>query len=256
MYDVDRKLYDLACHNKGVITLIAALAAGVSRAAVDRRVMQGVLIVMHPGIYRHAAVPFSQDLRDLAAVLACGADSVLSHRSAAARHRFPGVRRARPEVTSPHTDLPRVDGVTRHRSLWLPACEIVTIDGIRVTAKGRTAMDYCAVTPLAVAEEALREAVITKLLSPAAVFATLDRSGGRGRPGTAALRTIASRFDDLEGLESMLELLVAGVVDTAAVPTPNRQVPFTCADGREVRFDLSWLDRGIALDANGRRGVS
>jgi very-short-patch-repair endonuclease len=230
-----------------------ALAAGISEVVLDNRVRAGVLIVLHDGIYRHAAAPYTQDLRDLAAVLACGPDAVLSHRSAAARHRFPDVRRTRPEVTSPHTDLPRVKDVTRHRSRRLPPSQIITVNGIRMTTKGRTALDFCAVTPLEVATEVISAAVVTKLLEPDDILVAIERSGGRGCPGTAHLRVIALGLDDIEDLESVLELVVARVLDAARVPRAVRQHDLTCADGRRVRLDFAWPDDRVSLDADGKR---
>lgn len=253
MFDYDRILHLLALRNKGVVTREHAFAEGVPRHVLDRRVAAGVLIVMHDGIYRHAAVPFTQDLRDLAAVLACGSGAVLSHQSAAARQRYPNVRRARPVVTSPHRDLPRIEWITHHRSRRLPAVETTVCNGIPITTKGRTALDFCAVTPLWVAQEVIVEAVITKVVRPDELFAVLDRSGGQGCPGTVALRTIAAGLDDLEGLESMLELVVAEALDRARVPRFVRQHRLVCADGRRVRLDFALPDLRIAVEANGRR---
>src|SRR5687768_16933827 len=106
MHLYDRLLHSIATRRRGVVTKSEALSAGVPLHAIEDRVRAGILIAVHDGIYRHAAVPFTQELRDLAAVLACGTDAVLSHRSAAARQRYPNVRRSKPEVTSPHKDLP------------------------------------------------------------------------------------------------------------------------------------------------------
>jgi hypothetical protein len=253
MQDIDKVLDRLANRHKGLVVREHALAEGISEPTLDNRVRAGILIPLYEGIYRHAAVPFTQELRDLAAVLACGPGSVLSHRSAAARHRFPNVRRGRPEVTTPNTDLPRHDPITRHRTNRLPACEVTTRDGIPITTKGRTAMDFCAVTPLWISQEVIVEAVITKLLDPTEVFAVLDRSGGRGCRGCADLRVIACGFDDLEKLESMLELDVARALDRSSLPTFVRQHEMTCADGRHVRLDFAIPDIRFAIEANGKR---
>lgn len=252
VFDYDRLLHAIAARHRGVITRERAFEDGIPRHVLDDRVEAGVLIVMHDGVYRHAAVPFTQDLRDLAAVLACGADAVLSHRSAAAR-QYPDVRRSRPEVTSPHTDLPRVDGVTLHRTLWLPPCEVTVHHGIPITTPGRTALDYCSVVPLHIAEEVINAAVITKRLRQEDVFAVLDRSGGRGRRGTAALRVVALGFEDLERLESMLELHVARALDGSGLPRFERQYEMVCVDGRQVRLDFARPDIRFAIEANGRR---
>lgn len=253
MFDIDRRLHHIALRNKGIVTRIAALLAGIPVHAIDDRVRAGVLVPLHDGIYRHAAVPYTQDLRDLAAVLACGDDSALSHRSAGARQGYPGVNRSVPEVTTPHTDLPRLDGVLVHRSRRLSTRDVISIDGIRVTTRGRTALDLCAVLPLWITQEIIPEAVIMKVVKAEEIVATLERNGGRGCPGTSDLRSIAVRLKDIELLESVLELRVSDVLDGVPVPRPVRQHPITCADGREVRLDFAWPPQRIALDANGRR---
>lgn len=253
MFDYDRQLHRIALHHKGLVTLELSRADGIPDEVIDRRVAAGVLIPMHDGVYRHAAVPFTQDLRDLAAVLSCGSDAVLSHRAAARLHGFPRVRRAKPEVTSPHTDLPLVDGVDVHRTTRLQVVERTLVRGIPVTTPGRTALDYCAVTPLWLAKEVIVEAVVMKIVRPEDILATLERSAGRGKGGSVALREVASELGDLASLESVLELLVARIIDPLPIPTPVRQFPLTCADGREVRLDFAWPDVRFALEPNGRR---
>jgi hypothetical protein len=196
---------------------------------------------------------FTQDMRWLAAVLACGDDAALSHRAAAALHGFPGVRRVRPEVTTPHTDLPLLRGVDVHRAVRLQPFERTIVRGIPVTAKGKTAIDYCGRTPFHIAQEVIAEAVITKVLTPITIVAAIERSGGRGIWGTARLREIALTLDEILELESVLELHGARLVELANVPAPVRQHEMVCADGRRVRFDLAWPLLRYGLDWDGKR---
>lgn len=252
MFDVDRVLNELAARRKGAILRREARARGVSRHELDDRVAAGILIPVHDGLYRHAAVRYSQALRDVLAVLACGPDALLSHRSAAQLRRYP-VRAVRPTVTTPHPDLPRVEGVEIHRTNHLEPFECTVIDGIPVTSGPRTALDLCAVLPLHVAREVIAEAVITKRLTPEEVVIGIERSGGRGRPGTATLRAVAFDLPELEGIESVLEWEVVQLLERAQVPPPVRQLELTCDDGRRVRLDLSWPDVRMALEPNGRR---
>jgi len=253
MYDVDRILDQLALRTKGLVVRRRALALGVPEDDLDHRVAAGRLDRLHRGIYRQAGVPYSQDMRWLAGVLACGDDAVLGMRAAAALHGYPGVRRARPEVWTPHTDLPLVDGVDVHRAVRLRPFEVTVVRGIPVTAKGKTAIDYCGCTPIHIAREVIAEAVITNVLTPITIVSALERSGGRGVRGTANLRAIALTLDELLELESVLELHGARVVELAAVPAPVRQHEIRCDDGRRVRFDLAWPAVRYGLDWDGRR---
>ena len=81
----------------------------------------------------------------MAAVLACGPDAVLSHRSAAALHELRPTsqrqdRRHRPwTAQAGHRDKIRI-----HSSTFDPE-DIATVDGIPVTSVARTILDLAAV---------------------------------------------------------------------------------------------------------------
>jgi len=251
--DVERVLSELSMKRQGFILRHEALARGVTQRELDWRMEDGRILREHENVYRHPAVPYSQDMRFLGATLACGSDALLSHRAAAAVRRWPNLRRVRPEVTTPHTDLPRVEGVTIHRAVRLRPFECDVVRGIPITAPGKTALDVCAVLPFHVAQEVIAEAVTMKLLKPIEVLAAIERSGGRGVRGTARLRAIAETIDELVDLESVLELHGWRALEGLAIPVPDRQVELICDDGRPVRMDLAWPALRLGLDWNGRR---
>ena len=66
----------------GVISLSQLRDFGLSAAATRRRVASGRLHRVHSGVYAVGHERLSSDGRYMAAVLACGEDSALSHRSA------------------------------------------------------------------------------------------------------------------------------------------------------------------------------
>ena len=253
MQTIDLVLAAIAVRCKGLVTTDAAFAAGISEATLDNRVKAGVLVRVHDGVYRHAAVPVTTDQRWLAAVLAAGPDALLYGRAAAALRGWPGERRVRPEVVSPHTDLPILPGVDVHRVVQLRPFERDVVRGIPVTAAGRTALDFARLVPFARAQEVIAQAVIMKLVTPLDLVMTLERSAGRGVPGTTKLRRIALSLDELEGLESVLELDGYRAIELARVPTPVKQYEMTCADGRKVRLDLAWPELRVGLDWDGKR---
>lgn len=251
MYDADRQLNHIAVRTKGL--LVRRHHPEIPRHVWDRRVAERTLDQLYEGIYRHPAVPVTTDMRWLAAVLACGDDAVLSHRAGAALLGWPNARRIKPEVTSPHTDLPRIEGVDLHRAVRLRPFERTVVRGIPVTAPGKTALDYCAVTPLHIASEVIAEAVVTKLLKPEAVVSTLERSTGRGIRGTTKLRSIALLLDEIAELESVLELHGARELELARMPRGVPQYELVCSDGRLVRFDRAWPEVRLGLDFDGKR---
>jgi hypothetical protein len=251
MYDMDRVLHQIAVRKKGLI--VRRWHPEIPRHVFDERVQAGVLLPLYDGVYRHAAVPMTHDMRLLSAVLAAGDDARLFGRAAAALHGFPGARRLRPEIASPHTDLPVLPGVDRHRVLRFRPFEVTTVRGIPVTSKGRTALDYCGLVPFHIAHEVIAAAVITKVLRPEDVVSTIERSGGRGVRGTANLRAIGLTLDELLGLESVLEQHGDRELAMANVPPWVRQHEIVCNDGRRVRCDMAWPELRLALDWDGKR---
>lgn len=251
--DVERVLAEISYDYKGLVPRWEALARGVTERDLDWRLDIGRLVREYESVYRHPAVPMTTDMRWLAAVLACGRDAVLSGRAGAALHGFPGVRRVRPEVTTPHTDLPRIDDIDMHRAVRLRPFERTVVRGIPVTSRGKTALDLCWLTSFPFAQEAIAQAVIAKVLTPMDIITTLERSTGRGVRGTAKLRAVGRTLEELEGLESVLELHGGREIDLARVPTPVRQYEMVCADGRKVRMDLAWPEYRVGLDWDGKR---
>lgn len=251
MFDNDRMLHQIAVRQKGLI--VRRSHPDIPRHVFDVRVVSGVLIPLYDGVYRHAAVPFTHDMRLLAAVLACGDDAVLSGRAAAALLAWPTVRRVKPEVTTPHTDLPRIEGVDIHRAVRLRPFERTVARGIPVTSPGKTALDVAWLMPFHAAQEAISQAVIAKLVAPLDIVTTLERSCGRGVRGTAKLRAIGLTLEELEGLDSVLERDGAREIDLARVPAPVRQFELTCSDGRNVRLDLAWPPERVGLDWDSKR---
>lgn len=250
----DKVLASIAARGHGVIVRGEAVFAGISERVIDARIASGVLIPMHLGVYRHAAVPMTRDTRWLAAVRAAGSDALLSRRAAAVMHGFDGIRRVRPEVTVPYSRLPVLEGVQVHRTRRLSRVDIVQVRGIPTMSRARTLMELGA-TPLGyeTIEHAVQHAVIAKKVQVEDLFAILDRLGGKGFEGTVRFRSILDGGLPDETIQSMLELLLAQIIDGSAIPPAVRQHPLTCADGRHVRLDNAWPDLKIAVEADGLR---
>src|SRR3712207_6797516 len=105
--EADAALARRAADQHGIVSVSQATAAGLTIENLRTRVHAGLLVPVHRGVYRHAAVPESP-LGDLmAAVLACGDGAVASHRSAGRLWRLRDVPRWKPEVTVPRTSRPK-----------------------------------------------------------------------------------------------------------------------------------------------------
>jgi very-short-patch-repair endonuclease len=250
MSGYDDAIAAITSTNFGLVALWMTRAVGIPDWLIKERVASGVLIRCELGVYRLRGVPYTRELRWMAAVLAGGPGTALSHRAAAAHDGF-AIRRVRPEITVPHRQKLVLRDGDLHRTRR--PLEIVVVRGIPTTARPRTLLDCAGVMPFSTFEPMLQDAVVRKLVKVESLLAIVDRRGGKGVEGTAALRMGLEGGLVDEKLESKLELVVARVLDTARVPRAERQHPLTCADGREVRLDFAWPDRRIAVEANGLR---
>ena len=187
-----------------------------------------------------------------AAQLACGPEALLSHRTAAAIHGF-DVRRIQPELVVVGTVLPKVGGVTLHRTDTLDPVDRCRVGALPVTSRARTMLDLGAVVPFEVVHHVVHRACVDKLITERDLLAVLDRVGKRGRRGTAALRAILREELPDERLASMLERDLHMLIRRAGGPAPILQYELVCADGRVVILDFAWPDLRFAIEADGHR---
>jgi very-short-patch-repair endonuclease len=122
----------------GHVTRVQLLAAGWSRGAIKSHVNRGLLIRVHAGVYAVGHVPQHAHARSLAAVLACGDGTALSHAAAAALW---GVMEWPPRMEVISTRQHRRPGISTHRSSTLTRQDIRRRHGVPVTSPARTVLD-------------------------------------------------------------------------------------------------------------------
>jgi hypothetical protein len=251
MTGVDDLIASFTASQHGLVARWQAYGVGISKQQFDHRARAGgPLIRVFHDVYRLRGVPFTRELRWLAAVLAGGDGAVLSHQAASVLHHFE-IRRVRPVVTTPHARHPEVPGVTWHRTRRHN--DVIVVNKIPVTTKARTMLDNAAVLPYDVFEPLLQHAVTSGRLRIEEMLAIADRRGGRGVPGLTATRAALEGGLVDEKIERQLELLIARIVDRANVPTPTRQHPVIGANGKPYLLDNFWASAMVAVEGDGRR---
>jgi hypothetical protein len=252
MLRFDAALARPAAAQLGLATRKQLRAVGLTDRQIDRRMAEGLLRARHHGVLQHAAWPYTHEARLLAAQLACGSAAVLSHRTAAAVHGF-DVRRVQPELTVVGTVLPKVRGVTLHRTDTLDAVDRSRIGPLPVTSRARTMLDLGAALPFEIVHQVVHAACVDKLVTERELLAVLDRVGKRGRRGTASLRAILREELPDERLASMLEHDLHVLIRRARGPEPILQYELVCSDGRVVVLDFAWPELRFAIEADGHR---
>ena len=250
MSTTDDVIAGFTARQHGLVALWQTRGVGVADHVVYARRDAGALVRIHDGVYRLRGVPFTQELRWLAGVLAAGPESWLGFRAAAHLHGF-GVRRPRPEVVLAHGRECDLNGIDVHRTRRKQ--DVTVLRGIPVATKPRTILDCASVMPFAAFETMVQDAVAGGLVKVESLYAILDRRGGRGVTGVVATRTALSGDLVDEKIQRKLELILARIITSAAVPKPARQHELVCSDGRVVYLDNAWPDRKLAAEAVGMR---
>lgn len=241
----------IAERQRGGLDRSQLLAAGVSSAAVERRVRRGRLDRIHNGVY---ALPHTSDIplgEEVAALLACGEDAVLSHHSAATLWGLrPG--RARPiHVTIPvGRSGPKPSAVKLHRSRTLTPADVRILHGLPVTSPARALLDVAAALPDRDVERLLSEAVYARrLVTLQEIRALLRRVGNH--PGRRRLARVVAYHTGDTRTDSLPEETMFELIRDAGLPEPRLR-----AHVLDYRLDLYWpeLKLAVEIDAYGTHG--
>lgn len=239
----DAAIAMLAAAQHGVVSRAQLLELGLSASAIRRRVQGGRFHIVYRGVYAVGHKRLTREGRWMAAVLAAGANAVLSHRSAAALW---GLRQhgGRPEVTVPagRRGPPRL---TVHRSL-LPFDEVIVRDGIPITTAARTILDCAAVIASGDVERLIREAEFLRLDDQVGLDALLARYPRR--QGTAALRAAIARAKQGSGRTRLeLEARFKSLLSKANLPQPDMNATLELGE-LTIQPDFLWRQKKLIVE--------
>jgi very-short-patch-repair endonuclease len=138
---------ELVARQNGVVSLAQAAAHGYSADRVQRRVREGRWRRLHPGVVLVGGHRLSEEARVRAAWLWAGDRAIIAGPAAARWHGMPARSAAVVDVTVPAA-LNRVarPGV-RFRRRDLPGEDVTIVRGLRVTARGLTALEAAVALP-------------------------------------------------------------------------------------------------------------
>jgi Transcriptional regulator, AbiEi antitoxin/Protein of unknown function (DUF559) len=232
----------VAEHQHGVVSRRQLLDRGISRIAIERRISQGRVRVVHRGVYAFGHAHLTVHGRWMAAVLACGPDAVLSHRAAAALWQLRPSEHL--EVIVPTAR--RRGSLVLHR-MQVPADEVTTVRGIPVTTVTRTLFDLAAVIHRRQLEGAFNEAEVRRLVDPLSLPELLKRHPRRR--GAAALKEILA--DGATVTRSELEDRFLAFLDVTDLPAPEVNAHLLIA-GAWIECDFVWRAQRLVVELDGR----
>lgn len=219
----ERTVAAVAGRQHGAISIDQLRRAGLSDAAVSRRVRAGRLHRLHRGVYAVGHVAPSAERRWSAAVLAIGDRAVLSHGSAGALWGLLPPQSGPVDVSLPGRSGRRSrSGIRIHRPASLEPAETTWRRQIPLTSPTRTLMDLrTAVSPAAL-RRATRQADVLGL--PLGPDIPLDRT------------------------RSELERRFLWLCHRHRLPKPAVNVRL-----KKMTVDFCWVDQAVVVETDGYR---
>ena len=239
----DVRVARLAAEQHGVVSAADLALAGLKRSAVQVRVRNGRLHLVHRGVYAVGHGALSLDARFMAATLTCGPRSWLGYRACAGHWEFiswdddayvievvveGSAGRSRP-------------GLRIHRTRRMDPRDVMTHRGIRVTTPARTLLDLADVLPDKGLRRAVRQAQALQLTNTRLIAAVLTRA--QGRRGANRLAQLIA--DGPTPTRSDLEDLVLGVVLVGGLVRPQINRRHGC-----VYPDLRWPEQRLTVECD------
>lgn len=236
----------LAEAQHGVVARRQLLSMGVDAERVRRWREGGRLVDLRRGVYALGHGRLTQEGRWMGAVLACGPEAVLSHRSAAALWELRPPGGSAIDVTVPAGGTRRAADVRTHRTqVALPG--FATIHrGIPVATVAWTLLGFASLVRPHVLRRALEEADRLELLDVGAIDRAIAASPRR--PGTQALRAVLIDMGSygMTSTRSDVEAMVLQLCLDHALPRPavNRY-------DNGVEVDFRWPRERLIVEVDG-----
>lgn len=230
----------LAHRQHGVVSIRQLRRLGYSHKSVGRALAAGRLHRLHHGVYAVGHTNLSLHGRCLAAVLASGPGSLLSHYSAG---WLLGLIATRPIPIHATTPVPRKrrDAVRIHRSETLIDADRTLEEGIPVTSVARTALDLAAAVRFRSLRRLLRRSEELRVFDLADFRSVLDRN--RGHRGAFHLERAIGIYEPPRLTRSELERELVAHVERAGLPRPS-----TAFAAAGFELDVYWPELRFAVE--------
>jgi very-short-patch-repair endonuclease len=241
----DAEIAELADRQHGVLSTAQLVAIGLGRGAIQHRVSCGRLHRVHWGVYAVGTARLNPAGHRMAAVLHCGSDSLISHRTAAAVWGLLATDQTMIDVTVPRAGVRSRQKIRVHCTGILHATDIAVVDAIPVTSIARTFLDLAPRLRPDVLLRAVEQAVRLNRFDLRAVDAAMGRTPRR--QGVPRLRQVLADYREPPVTRSELEDSFLALVEQSGLPRPR--VNSTVA-GLEV--DFFWPGARLVVELDGR----
>jgi len=250
--EAEQRVYQLAGKQSGYVVLRQALALGMSRDAIKRRVESERWIRVRPGLY---LIPgFDPSLRGRLAAACAALGGVVSHESAAELLDLPYVRRRLAVVTVPVRRTNRFPDVIVHQSTDLTSGYVIEVEGLPTTNPVRTAVDLASRLKPHTVGRIIDHIVINRQGSIEDFVNAVSELARHGKPGMATMHTVLEpRTGEAYMGDSHLEMIGLRRLREWGFPEPEPQYSLPWRSSRQGRVDFAYPAIRLIIELDGRR---
>ena len=242
----------MASRQQGLVSRDQLRALGLGDEAVSKAMARGWLHPVFHAVYNVGHRRLSWQGKLLAATLACGEGSVISHGSAA---WLLGLVAQHPEaidLIAPVEAGRKIAGI-RRRFVPLPSGgEVWRREGVPVTSPARTIVDVAGISDSKGLAEVIEQAAILGLLNVSAIDRILN---GHRRRGANRLRRVIEpwrRYKPGIKIRSRMEAKLLPMLSVAALPVPETNVRLRVG-ARTYEVDFLWRRQKVIVETDGGR---
>lgn len=250
------RLAGLAGRQHGVVSRDQMRRLGLADHSIAHSVAGGRLHPVFHGVYAVGHAAISRPGRLLAALLACGSGSVVSHRTAAALLGLIDRPPVLIDVIAPIEAGRKIEGIRRRFVPPPGEDETATRDSIACTSPSRTVVDLAGISNRRSLSRTIERAAVNGMLDVSGIERALATRRRRGAP---TLRAILADWMPAAGnaggpprLRSDFEARVLALLRAANLPAPQCNVVVETAGGG-LEVDMLWRGARVVMELDGHR---
>jgi len=246
-----KEVIEFARENGGIFSTQEAVALGLAKATLSRRVSDGIFVRVAPGVLALPGTATRSDIEMRAAVKTLGA--VVSHQTAARIHGLHPIEDTPPNVTVSHRGTHTFPGVIVHQSTDLLDEHVVEVSGMRVTTPPRTVVDLSKVYSARRLERIVENALVAGKIDLDDLVELTTALTRRGKVGIKRMRCVIENLTGHALSESELERLLVELIVNAGLPEPVKQFHAPWLKRLNGRVDLAYPRYRILIEGDSRR---
>jgi hypothetical protein len=243
----------LAERQHGVVSRGQLRALGLSETEITSRVASGYLQPLFRETFAVGHRLIGRRGHMLAAVLACGEGTVLSHGSAAELLGLWDIQQVPIHVIPQDWSGRKIEGIRWHRVLRPIPEEVEIRDEIPCTTPARTLVDMAWHSGWKSMRQLVEQAAVLRVLDVPEVDRVLARGRRRGAP---RLRAVLASWRSQDGqrphLRSILEARLLPLLSGASLPPPRCNAPLRI-DGHRLEVDMLWEAQRLVIETDGEQ---